>query len=122
MEQTDISSLDSSQITDVGALETVNNAQEGLYRLKNSPLQFPHAKAIVKLTNGQTVYTFAAVKLKVEQRCIQLTAADFAHAWQRAVNPATKAADAYMFLPIQNAKQIGRRNPLSVSNLGVKSS
>lgn len=36
MEQADISSLDSSQITDVGALETVNNSQEGLYRMKNS--------------------------------------------------------------------------------------
>ena len=40
MEQTDISSLDSSQITDVGALETVNNAQEGLYRLKLPQILF----------------------------------------------------------------------------------
>ncbi|HBF76153.1 MAG TPA: peptide ABC transporter substrate-binding protein [Lactobacillus sp.] len=120
MEQTDISSLDSSQITDVGALETVNNAQEGLYRLKNSPQVVPGiAKAIVKPTNGQTVYTFKLRQNLKWSNGDPLTAADFVYAWQRAVNPATKAADAYMFLPIQNAKQI-EKGTLPVSNLGVK--
>ncbi|MCH5462791.1 peptide ABC transporter substrate-binding protein [Lactobacillus sp. LC28-10] len=120
MEQADISSLDSSQITDVGALETVNNSQEGLYRLKNSNTVEPGiAKAIVKPTDGQTVYTF---KLRPNLKWSNgdpLTAADFAYAWQRAVNPATKAADAYMFLPIKNAKQI-ENGKMSVSQLGVK--
>lgn len=120
MEQADISSLDSSQITDVGALETVNNSQEGLYRLKNSNTVVPGiAKAIVKPTNGQTVYTFKLRSNLKWSNGDPLTAADFVYAWQRAVNPATKAADAYMFLPIKNAKQI-ENGKLPVSQLGVK--
>lgn len=120
MEQADISSLDSSQITDVGALETVNNSQEGLYRMKNSTTVIPGlATAIVKPTNGQTVYTFKLRKNLKWSNGDALTANDFVYSWRRAVNPTSKAANAYMFLPIKNAKQI-ENGKLPVSKLGVQ--
>lgn len=53
MEQADISALDPSLITDVGALETVNNSQEGLYRMKSSTEVEPGiAKDIVNPSNN----------------------------------------------------------------------
>lgn len=59
MEQADISALDPSLITDVGALETVNNSQEGLYRIKSSTEVEPGiATKIVKPTNNGKTYTF----------------------------------------------------------------
>lgn len=120
MEQTDISSLNSTQITDVGALETVNNSQEGLYRLKDSTTVVPGiATEIVKPTNNQTVYTFKLRKNLKWSNGDPLTANDFVYAWQRAVNPASKAANAYRFLPIKNAKEI-ENGKLPVSKLGVQ--
>lgn len=120
MEQADISSLDSTMITDVGALETVNNSEEGLYRMKNSTTVTPGiAKAIVKPTNGQTVYTFKLRKNLKWSNGDALTANDFVYSWRRAVNPTSKAADAYMFLPIKNAKQI-ENGKMSVNKLGIQ--
>lgn len=120
MEQADISSLDPAMITDVGALETVNNAQEGLYRMKNSTDVTPGlAKAIVKPTQKQTVYTFKLRSNLKWSNGDPLTARDFVFAWRRAVTPSTKAAVAYRFAPIKNATAI-EKGKLPASKLGVR--
>jgi ABC-type oligopeptide transport system substrate-binding subunit len=120
MEQADISSLDPSMITDVGALETVNNSQEGLYRMKDSTHVEPGlAKKIVKPTKQGTVYIFKLRQNLKWSNGDPITAADFVYAWRRTVNPATKAADSYMFLPIKNAQKI-ENGQLPVNKLGVK--
>lgn len=120
MEQADISSLDSSMITDVGALETVNNSQEGLYRMKDSTHVEPGlAEKVVQPTNGGTVYTFKLRKNLKWSNGDPITANDFVYSWRRTVNPTTKAADSYMFLPIKSAKQI-ENGKLAVNKLGVK--
>ncbi|WP_461243872.1 peptide ABC transporter substrate-binding protein [Secundilactobacillus muriivasis] len=120
MEQADISSFDSTMITDVGALETVNNTQEGLYRMKNSTTVEPGlATSIVKPTQNGTVYTFKLRKNLKWSNGDALTANDFVFAWRRAVTPETKAADAYRFLPIKNAQAI-ENGKLAPSKLGIK--
>lgn len=120
MEQADISSLDATMITDVGAVETVSNAEEGLYRMKNSTTVEPGlACAIVKPTDDQTVYTFKLRKNLKWSNGDPLTAKDFVYSWRRAVTPATKAANAYQFLPIKNAAAI-EKGKLSAKRLGVQ--
>lgn len=120
MEQADISSFDSTKITDVGALENVNNVQEGLYRMKNSTTVKPGlATEIVKPTKNGTVYTFKLRQNLKWSNGDALTANDFVFAWRRAVTPSTKAATAYRFLPIKNADAI-EKGKLAPSQLGVK--
>lgn len=120
MEQADISSLDATMITDVGAVETVSNAEEGLYRMKNSTTVEPGlARTIVKPTDDQTVYTFKLRKNLKWSNGDPLTAKDFVYSWRRAVTPATKAANAYQFLPIKNAAAI-EKGKLSAKRLGVQ--
>lgn len=119
MEPADIESLDSSMITDVGALETVNNSQEGLYRMKNSTTVEPGlATKIVKPTQNGIVYTFHLRKNLKWSNGDPLTANDFVYAWRRTVTPATKAPDSYMYLPIKNAAAI-EKGKLSPTKLGV---
>lgn len=119
MEPVDISSLDSTMITDIGAQETVNNAQEGLYRMKDSTTVEPGlATTLVKPTNDQTVYTFKLRRNLKWSNGDPLTAKDFVFAWQRAVTPKTKAANAYQFLPIKNAKAI-EVGKMAATKLGV---
>lgn len=120
MEQADISSLDPSMITDVGALETVNNSQEGLYRMKSSTQIEPGlAKKIVKPTRNGTLYTFHLRKNLRWSNGDKLTAKDFVAGWERTVDPKTKASQAYLYLPIKNATAI-EKGKISPRKLGIK--
>lgn len=120
MEQADISALDPSLITDVGALETVNNSQEGLYRMKSSTEVEPGiATKIVKPTNNGKTYTFKLCSGLKWSNGDPLTVNDFVYAWRRTVTPSTKSPIAYMYLVIKNAAQIEKGN-MSPSKLGIK--
>lgn len=120
MEQADISALDPSLITDVGALETVNNSQEGLYRMKSSTEVEPGiATKIVKPTNNGKTYTFKLRSGLKWSNGDPLTVNDFVYAWRRTVTPSTKSPIAYMYLVIKNAAQIEKGN-MSPSKLGIK--
>lgn len=120
MEQADISALDPSLITDVGALETVNNSQEGLYRMKSSTEVEPGiATKIVKPTNNGKTYTFKLRSGLKWSNGDPLTVNDFVYAWRRTVTPGTKSPIAYMYLVIKNAAQIEKGN-MSPSKLGIK--
>lgn len=120
MEQADISALDPSLITDVGALETVNNSQEGLYRMKSSTEVEPGiATKIVKPTNNGKTYTFKLRSGLKWSNGDPLTVNDFVYAWRRTVTPDTKSPIAYMYLVIKNAAQIEKGN-MSPSKLGIK--
>lgn len=120
MEQADISALDPSLITDVGALETVNNSQEGLYRMKSSTEVEPGiATKIVKPTNNGKTYTFKLRSGLKWSNGDPLTVNDFVYAWRRTATPSTKSPIAYMYLVIKNAAQIEKGN-MSPSKLGIK--
>lgn len=120
MEQADISALDPSLITDVGALETVNNSQEGLYRMKSSTeVESGIATKIVKPTNNGKTYTFKLRSGLKWSNGDPLTVNDFVYAWRRTVTPSTKSPIAYMYLVIKNAAQIEKGN-MSPSKLGIK--
>lgn len=120
MEQADISALDPSLITDVGALETVNNSQEGLYRMKSSTEVEPGiATKIVKPTNNGKTYTFKLCSGLKWSNGDPLTVNDFVYAWRRTATPSTKSPIAYMYLVIKNAAQIEKGN-MSPSKLGIK--
>ncbi len=120
MEQADISALDPSLITDVGALETVNNSQEGLYRMKSSTEVEPGiAKDIVNPSNNGKTYTFKLRPGLKWSNGDPLTAQDFVYAWRRTVAPSTKSPVAYMYLVIKNASQI-EKGKMSPSKLGIK--
>lgn len=120
MEPTDISSMDPSLISDVGANETANNVQEGLYRMKNSTEVIPGiATKIVKPTNNGTTYTFHLRKNLKWSNGDKLTAKDLVYGWERTVKPSTKAPEAYLFAPIKNATAI-ENGKLPASKLGVK--
>lgn len=120
MEQADISALDPSLITDVGALETVSNSQEGLYRMKSSTEVEPGiATKIVKPTNNGKTYTFKLCSGLKWSNGDPLTVNDFVYAWRRTVTPSTKSPIAYMYLVIKNAAQIEKGN-MSPSKLGIK--
>lgn len=120
MEQADISGLDPSVITDVGALETVNNSQEGLYRMASSTKVEPGlAKKIVSSTNDGKTYTFKLRSGLKWSNGDPLTAQDFVYAWRRTVTPATKSPVAYMYLIIKNASKI-EKGKMSPAKLGIK--
>lgn len=122
LETAEIPGMDSVMAQDVLSFTTINNVNEGLYRLD------PNQKVIPGVADGapqpnadKTVYT---IKLKKDTKWSNgepVTAHDFVYAWQRAIDPKTASPyGPYMMSgKIKNATEIaGGKKP--VTDLGIK--
>lgn len=116
---TDVSTLDSTIVTDQYSYDVIGNVEEGATRVdKNGDASMALAKSIDVSSDGKT-YT---INLKPGLKWSNgeaLTAKDFVYAWQRAVDPATASQYAYLMGAVKNANSIseGKANK---ATLGIK--
>lgn len=115
---TELTTLDSSKVTDTTSLDQISNTMEGLYRLgKNGKPENGLATQTTVSTDGKT-YTFTLRKGAKWSNGQEVTAADFVFAWRRTVNPKTGSEYAYIMNDIKNATAI-QNGKKAVSSLGV---
>ncbi|MEE5988318.1 peptide ABC transporter substrate-binding protein [Ligilactobacillus equi] len=114
-----ISTQDPSLATDTTSFNTLLNTQEGLYRLgKNQKPELALATKAKVSADGKT-YDFTLRKDVKWSNGDTLTAQDFVYAYQRTVDPKTKASMAFYLYQIENAKAINQSEK-AVNTLGVK--
>ncbi|MFC4653369.1 peptide ABC transporter substrate-binding protein [Lactococcus nasutitermitis] len=119
---TDISTLDSATLTDTYSGEITGNTQEGLTRVNNKNVAVnAFAKSIKESSDGLTYTITLRDGLKWSDGS-SLTAKDFIYAWQRAINPATGSAYAYLLSDaghIKNAAEINSGKIKDLNQLGA---
>ncbi|MFX3624117.1 MAG: ABC transporter substrate-binding protein [Ectobacillus sp.] len=119
LDTAEIPTMDTTLATDNLSFTVMNNTMEGLYRLGKGDKPVPGvAKSYEKLEDGKK-YVF---KLREDAKWSNgepVTAKDFVYAWQRAVNPETKAEYAYIMFDVKNAEKINK-GELPADQLGVK--
>ena len=116
---TELSTANTLQVQEIGTTTAINQFMEGLFRLDENNLPIPALAEDYSLSEDGLTYTF---KLREDAKWSNgesVTAHDFVYAWQKAANPETATPYAYMFEPIQNAKEItaGEKKP---AELGVQ--
>lgn len=126
LESTAIPSMDSVMAEDTVSFTTLNNVNEGLYRLD------PNQEVVEGVADGEpevsedgTVYTFKLKDAKWSNG-EPVTAHDFVYAWQRAIDPDVASAyGPYMMAgKIKGASEItaaaAEKKEYDLSTLGVK--
>ncbi|KRL05654.1 peptide ABC transporter substrate-binding protein [Liquorilactobacillus oeni] len=118
-ESAELPTMDLSKATDVVSFNTLNNTNEGLYRLgKDNKIEPGIATKTAVSKDGKT-YTFTLRKDAKWSNGDKVTAKDFVYSWQRTVNPKTASQYAYLFSGIANADDaMSGKKP--VSSLGIK--
>ncbi|MFT8668713.1 MAG: peptide ABC transporter substrate-binding protein [Liquorilactobacillus hordei] len=118
-ESAELPTMDLSTATDVVSFDTLNNTNEGLYRLgKDSKIE-PGIATKTQVSNNGKTYTFTLRKDSKWSNGQKVTAKDFVYSWQRTVNPKTASQYAYLFSGIENADDI-MNGKKAVSTLGIK--
>lgn len=115
----ELSTMDLSKSTALGTFDTLNNTNEGLYRLgKNSKPEVGLATKLTESNQGRHYVIDVRHNTKWSNGDT-LTAKDFVYSWQRTVNPKTASQYSYLFSGIKNADAItkGKKAP---STLGIK--
>ncbi|KRM95505.1 oligopeptide-binding protein [Liquorilactobacillus aquaticus DSM 21051] len=118
-ENAELPTIDLSKATDRVSFDTLNNTNEGLYRLgKDSKIE-PGIATKTTVSSDGLKYTFTLRKNAKWSNGDKVTAKDFVYSWQRTVKPSTGSQYAYLFSGIQNADDImdGKKSP---STLGIK--
>jgi oligopeptide transport system substrate-binding protein len=110
-------SLDPGKASDAVSFTVLNNVMEGLYRLDDKDKPVPGIAKEYKKDGKK--YTFTLRNDAKWSNGDPVTAKDFVFAWQRIVDPATKAEYAYIMGDIKNAKKIMKKE-LPPTELGVK--
>ncbi|GAJ26804.1 oligopeptide ABC transporter [Liquorilactobacillus sucicola DSM 21376 = JCM 15457] len=115
----ELPTMDLSKATDRVSFDTLNNTNEGLYRLGKDSKVEPGMATKTVVSNDGLKYTFTLRKNAKWSNGDKVTAKDFVYSWQRTVKPSTGSQYAYLFSGIQNADDItaGKKAP---STLGVK--
>ncbi|MFC6180775.1 peptide ABC transporter substrate-binding protein [Lactiplantibacillus daowaiensis] len=118
-ESTNLTSLDTSKITDGVSSAQLSQVDEGLYRLNQNSQPVNALATKTTITNHGKTYT---IDLHHDGRWSNgqaVTAKDFVYSWKRTLNPKTKSEFTYLFTNIKNADTIaaGKKAP---STLGVK--
>ena len=96
----------------------INNAMEGLFRIKNNHAE-PGLATKTKVSKDGLTYTMTLRKNAKWSNGDPVTAHDFVYAWHRAVDPKNAAPGSYLYSGIKNADAIiaGKMAP---DTLGVK--
>lgn len=114
-----LQSMDSSKFFDQNSMQAVNSVMEGLYSYHGSTIKPALATQIIKPSENGLKYVFTLRKNAKWSNGDPVTADNFVFAWQRTVDPATKAQYSYLYSGIKNADAImkGKQDP---SSLGIK--
>lgn len=116
----ELSSLDSSLVSDTYGITVLNNVMEGLYRLdENNEIIPANAAEIPEVSEDKLTYK---IKLRDDiewSNGDKVTAKDYVYSWQKAVNPDTGSEYSGLFAGIKNATDIieGKKE---VTDLGIK--
>ncbi|GAA3603162.1 peptide ABC transporter substrate-binding protein [Secundilactobacillus similis DSM 23365 = JCM 2765] len=114
-----LSTMDLSKSTAVATFNTLNNTNEGLYRLGKDSKAEPGMATKETVSKDGLTYTFNIRKNTKWSNGDALTAADFVYSWKRTVNPKTGSQYGYLFSGIKNADAI-MNNKMAASKLGIK--
>ncbi len=116
--KSEIATLDSALVPENGSANMINNAMEGLFRIKNNHAE-PGLATRTKVSKDGLTYTMTLRKNAKWSNGDPVTAHDFVYAWHRAVDPKNAAPGSYLYSGIKNADAIiaGKMAP---DTLGVK--
>ncbi|MBU7474494.1 peptide ABC transporter substrate-binding protein [Lactiplantibacillus pentosus] len=119
MQDTELTSLDTSNTATLTQWNVLQQSMEGLYRM-NAHNQVVGAMAtkVVKPTNHGKTYTFHLRKSAKWSNGHPVTAADFVTAWRRSVSSTSTSGYSYIYEGIKNAAQISAGHK-STKTLGV---
>lgn len=114
----ELATLDSALVPEMGSADMINNAMEGLFRIKNNHPE-PGLATNTKVSKDGLTYTMTLRKNAKWSNGDPVTAHDFVYAWRRAVDPKNTAPGSYLYSGIKNADAIiaGKMAP---DTLGVK--
>ncbi|MDE6376177.1 MAG: peptide ABC transporter substrate-binding protein [Ligilactobacillus sp.] len=114
----ELATLDSALVPEMGSADMINNAMEGLFRIKNNHPE-PGLATNTKVSKDGLTYTMTLRKNAKWSNGDPVTAHDFVYAWRRAVDPKNAAPGSYLYSGIKNADAIiaGKMAP---DTLGVK--
>ena len=116
----EIPTTDSAKTYDTVSFTAVSQIGEGLLKVGNDGSVVPAgASDLPEVNDDETEYTF---KLREDAKWSNgdpVTAHDYVYAWQRAVDPDTGSANAFVFDGVKNAKQIGQ-GEADIEELGVE--
>ena len=118
-ESANITSLDTSKVTDSVSNMQLTQVDEGLYRLNKHSQPVNALATKTTVSNGGKTYTIDLRHNGKWSNGQAVTAHDFVYSWERTLNPKTKSEFTYVFTNIKNADAIaaGKKSP---SSLGVK--
>lgn len=115
----ELSTIDLSKSTALGTFDTLNNTNEGLYRLgKNSK---PETGLATKMTQSKDGKQYV-IEMRHNTKWSNgdtVTAQDFVYSWRRTVNPKTASQYSYLFSGIKNADAISNGKK-AADTLGIK--
>lgn len=119
MQDTELTSLDTSNTATLTQWNVLQQSMEGLYRM-NAHNQVVGAMAtkVVKPTNHGKTYTFHLRKSAKWSNGHPVTAADFVIAWRRSVSSTSTSGYSYIYEGIKNAAKISAGHK-STKTLGV---
>ena len=115
----ELSSMDSTLVTDTVSFNAISATTEGLYQLDKNGNVIPGMAESTEVSEDGKIYTFHLRDAKWSNGQ-PVTANDFVFAWKRLVDPKTAAEYSYMadIASIKNVKAI-EKGEKSVSELGI---
>lgn len=118
VQQSNMTTMDISKVTDQIGAQTLNNSNEGLLRMAEHNKVVPGVAKNYKVSKDGKTWTFNLRHSKWSDGS-PVTAKDFVFSWRRTVDPKTAGQYAYIFANIKNATKINS-GKMATSKLGVK--
>ncbi len=118
VQQSNMTTMDISKVTDQIGAQTLNGSNEGLLRMAENNRVVPGVAKNYTISKDGKTWTFNLRHSKWSDGS-PVTAKDFVFSWQRTVNPKTAGQYAYIFDHVKNATKINA-GKAPVSSLGVK--